>query len=305
MTSLVSVRTYVRTSVRMQSHNSTTPVFVLAGSCMGCHPPLFGGKLDVAARVCLAGSCIVNCVLQKKNFEDDKIQSQAMNKSNNMESKEREIERSRENRRRISELRRERERLRALANRRNMSDEQREKEQARAQEKRRNFSEEQGEKEGDSSREKRQRSSEEQREKERKGGREKMRRISEEQRQRDTKRKRENRRRSNSTQSKEKEEEVSNFNFSFTVNNLKILLLLYLLFMTFVKRKQSQLFFLSNHHALLVKLTRASVVGRVRFSSYLFGFVWTLSRQRFFFLHLPQKGNFFFLSQNSQFSLEK
>ena len=52
-----------------------------------------------------------------------------MNKYTNMESKEREIERDRENSRRKSEVRRERERLRALANRRNLSDEQREKEQ--------------------------------------------------------------------------------------------------------------------------------------------------------------------------------
>ena len=141
-----------------------------------------------------------------------------------------------------------------------MSVEQREKEQARAQEKRRNFSEGQGKKEGGRSREKRQRSSEEQREKETKRGREKMRRISDEQRQRDTKRKRENRRRSNSTQSKEKEEEVSNFNFSFTVNNLKTLMLLFLVFMTFVKRKQFQLFFLSNHHTSLFKLSKQEQV---------------------------------------------
>ena len=55
-----------------------------------------------------------------------------MNKSTNMESREKEIERDGENGRRRSEVRRERERLRALANRRNMSDEQREKEHERA-----------------------------------------------------------------------------------------------------------------------------------------------------------------------------
>ena len=174
MTSLPSVRTNVRTSVRTQSHNSTAPVFVFAGSCMGCLPPLFGGKLHVAARVCLAGSCIVNCVLQKKKtfFQDDKIESQAMNKSNNMESKEREIEGSRENRRRISELRRERVRLRALANRRNMSYEQREKEQDRARENRRNFSQEKRENEQDRGREKRRNFSQEQQEKEQERSRE-------------------------------------------------------------------------------------------------------------------------------------
>ena len=95
----------------------------------------------------------------------------------------------------------------------------------------------------------------------------KIRRISEEQRQRDTERKRENRRRSNSTQSKEKEKEVSNFNFSFTVNNLKILLLLFFSFITFVKRKQFQLFFLSNHHKSLVKLSKEEYVLLIEFAS--------------------------------------
>ena len=53
----------------------------------------------------------------------------------------------------------------------------------------------------------------------------------------------------------------SNFNFSFTVNNLKILLLLFsLLFMTFAKRKQFQLFFLSNHHTSLFKLSKQEQV---------------------------------------------
>ena len=63
-------------------------------------------------------------------FDDvyDKTQSKFMNKSTNMESKERD----RENRRRRSDVRRQRERLRALANRQNKSDEQREKEQERA-----------------------------------------------------------------------------------------------------------------------------------------------------------------------------
>ena len=55
-----------------------------------------------------------------------------MNKSTNKESKEREIERDRENRRRRSEVRHERERLRALANRRNMSEDQTKKKQERA-----------------------------------------------------------------------------------------------------------------------------------------------------------------------------
>ena len=122
-----------------------------------------------------------------------------------------------------------------------------------------------------------------------------MRRISEEQRQRDTKRKRENWRRSNSTQSKEKEEEVSNFNFSFTVNNLKIILLLSLLFMTFAKRKQFQLFFLNNHHTSLVKLSKQEQVSLVEFGSShicldLLGH--SAERPEIFFLHLPQKGNF-------------
>ena len=88
-----------------------------------CRPRLFGGKLHLQLR------------LRKKNFEDDvydKTQSKFINKSTNMESKEREIERDRENRRRRSEVRRKRKRLRALANTRNMSDEQREKEQGRA-----------------------------------------------------------------------------------------------------------------------------------------------------------------------------
>ena len=124
-------------------------------------PCSFGGKLDglppafvwrevtwptVAARVCLAGSCIGNCVLQKSktiNFDDNKIQSQSMNKSTNIESKEREIERDQESKRRRVELRRERERLRAQANRRNMNDEQRKKERDSAREKRQDFSEEQ------------------------------------------------------------------------------------------------------------------------------------------------------------------
>ena len=101
-----------------------------------------------------AEKCIANCAagafvwreiaslaaFEKNNndFEDDlydKTQSQFMNKSTNMKSKEREIERDRENRRQRSEVRRERERLRAVANRRNMSDEQREKEQERVPEK--------------------------------------------------------------------------------------------------------------------------------------------------------------------------
>ena len=64
-------------------------------------------------------------------FVYDKTQSQFMNKSINMESKEREIERDRENRRRRSEVRQKRERLRGLANKRHMCDEQREKEQKR------------------------------------------------------------------------------------------------------------------------------------------------------------------------------
>ena len=170
-----------------------------------------------------------------------------------------------------------------------MSVEQREKEQARAQEKRRNFSEEQGEKEGDRSRE--------------------MRRVSEEQRQRDTKRKRENWRKSNSTQSKEKEEEVSNFNFSFTVNNLKILLLLFLLFMTFAKRKQFQLFFLNNHHTSLVKLSKQEQVLLVEFGSthICLDLLGHSEPPEIFLPSPPPEGEFlsFYLSQNSQISLEK
>ena len=91
----LSARSYVRT----KSHNANAPVFFwreigwvaarvcLAGSCMAncCRLRLFGG------------TCIANCVLPKSktiNFDDNKIQSQAMNKSTNMESKEREIEKA-------------------------------------------------------------------------------------------------------------------------------------------------------------------------------------------------------------------
>ena len=88
MTSLVSVRTYA------------IPQFYCARVCFGgklhglppasvwrevgcCRPHLFGGKLHRQLR------------FTKKItfFQDDKIQSQAMNKSNNMERKERDIDR--------------------------------------------------------------------------------------------------------------------------------------------------------------------------------------------------------------------
>ena len=80
----------------------------------------------------------------------------------------------------------------------------------------------------------------------------------------------------NSTQSKEKE--VSKFNFSFIVNNLKILLLLFFIIYDFCEEKTVSIIFLeqSPYVACQAVKTRASVVGRVRFHSYLLGFVWIL-----------------------------
>ena len=105
------------------SNPTLQPGFFFGGKFHGqlrCRPCLFGGKLHRELR------------LKKNHFEGDKIQSLLKNKSTNIESKERKIERDRENRRRRGEVRH----VRVLANGRNMSDEQREKEQERNRENR-------------------------------------------------------------------------------------------------------------------------------------------------------------------------
>ena len=70
--------------------------------------------------------------------------------------------------------------------------------------------------------------------------------------------------------------------------------MLFLLFMTFAKRKQFQLFFLNNHHTSLVKLSKQEQVLLVEFGSthICLDLLGHSEPPEIFFLHLPQKGNF-------------